>query len=65
VGLAGNVGRASAGQRAYLGAGGIGFIIGDRRLNGAAEYSSGAPRPDRCGQNCPERLFRAAQLSGL
>jgi high affinity Mn2+ porin len=38
VGLAGNVGWASAGRRAYLAAGGIGFITGDGRLNGAAEY---------------------------
>ena len=37
IGLAVNIGWASAGRRAYLGAGGIGFITGDGRLNGAPE----------------------------
>jgi high affinity Mn2+ porin len=37
LGVAGNVGWASAGRRAFLEAGGIGFITGDGRLNAAPE----------------------------
>ncbi|MCR0985839.1 carbohydrate porin [Roseomonas populi] len=39
VGLAGNVGWASAGRRQYLASGGIGFITGDGALRGGPEYA--------------------------
>jgi high affinity Mn2+ porin len=38
VGLATNIGFISKGRQAYLGAGGLGFIVGDGRLNYAPEW---------------------------